>query len=207
MNTRFLLINAGLALTGICMSGCSENKAVEPAAIATTAAVEKPNFGGFDTQLKWGEHLVTIAGCNDCHTPKKMTAMGPVDDSTLMLSGHPEKAPAPDIDRKMVETKGLVVTQDFTAWVGPWGTSYSANLTPDETGLGNCNEDQFVYAIKNSVSKGIAGSRHLMPPMSMMPVKQMSEEELKAVFAYLKTIKPIKNLSVQPTPPVLSRKQ
>ena len=207
MNTRFLLIHAGLVLTAISISGCSGNKPAEPTVAATTAAVEKPNFGGYESQVKWGENLVTIGGCNDCHTPKKMTPMGPVNDSTLMLSGHPEKAPAPDIDRKMVETKGLVVTQDFTAWVGPWGISYSANLTPDETGTGNWKEEQFVYALKNSVNKGLAGSRHLMPPMSMLSVKDMSDGELKAIFAYLRTIKPIKNLSVQPTPPVLSRKQ
>jgi hypothetical protein len=41
----------------------------------------------------------------------------------------------------------------------------------------------------------------------MMPVKHMTDEELKAVFAYLKTIKPIKNVSVQPTPPVVAMKR
>ncbi len=196
----------GLAFTAIFFTGCSENKPTEPAVESTTAA-EKPNFGGYETQVKWGEHLVTIGGCNDCHTPKKMTPMGPVDDSTLLLSGHPEKLPAPDVDRKQMESKGLVVTADFTSWVGPWGISYSANLTPDETGTGNWKEEQFLYAIKNSINKGIAGSRPLMPPMSMMPVKHMTDDELKAIFAYLRTIKPIKNNSVQPTPPALARKQ
>ena len=132
--------------------------------------------------------------------------MGPVDDSTLLLSGHPEQLPAPDVDRKQMESKGLVVTSDFTAWIGPWGITYSANLTPDETGIGNWKEEQFLYAIKNSVSKGIAGSRPLMPPMSMMPVKHMTDEELKAIFAYLKTIKPIRNKSVQPTSPAIAGK-
>ena len=196
----------GLAFTAIFFTGCSEKKPTEPA-VASTTASEKPNFGGYETQVQWGEHLVTIGGCNDCHTPKKMTPMGPVDDSTLRLSGHPEKLPAPNVDRKQMESKGLVVTADFTSWVGPWGITYSANLTPDETGTGNWNEEQFLYAIKNSVSKGIAGSRPLMPPMSMMPVKLMSDEELKAIFSYLRTVKPIKNNSVQPTPPVLARKQ
>ena len=196
----------GLAFTSIFFIGCSENKPDEPAVASTTVA-EKPNFGIYETQAKWGEHLVTIGGCNDCHTPKKMTPMGPVDDSTLILSGHPEKLPAPDVDRKAMESKGLVVTSDFTSWIGPWGISYSANLTPHETGTGSWTEDQFLYAVKNSVSKGLPGARPLMPPMSMMPVKHMTNEELKAIFAYLKTIKPIKNTSVQPTPPVLTSKQ
>ena len=195
-----------LAFIAIFFIACSDNKQAEPVTASTTVA-EKPNFGGYETQVKWGEHLVVIGGCNDCHTPKKMTPMGPVDDTALMLSGHPEKLPAPDVDRKAMESKGLVVTSDFTSWVGPWGISYSANLTPDETGTGHWTESQFLYALRNSVSKGLPGARPLMPPMSMMPVKNMTDEELKAIFAYLRTITPIKNNSVQPTPPVLTRKQ
>ena len=206
MSKSFLPVITGLAFFAACFSACSDNKQTEPAA-TSSAAVEKSNFGGYETQVKWGDHLVAIGGCNDCHTPKNMTPMGPVDDSTLMLSGHPEKLPAPDVDRKATESKGLVVTQDFTSWVGPWGISYSANLTPDETGTGKWTEDQFIYALRNNVSKGLAGGRPLMPPMSMMPVKHMTNDELKAIFAYLRTIKPIKNSSVQPAPPVITRKQ
>lgn len=205
MNKSYLLFITGLVFTATCFTQCSNSKTNESATTSTSDA-EKPNFGGYETQVKWGEHLVTIAGCNDCHTPKKMTPQGPADDSSLMLSGHPEKLPAPEVDRKAMESKGLVVTADFTAWIGPWGITYSANLTPDETGLGNWTEDQFLYAVKNSISKGVAGGRPLLPPMSMMPVKLMSDDELKAIFAYLKTIKPIKNNSVQPTPPVLASK-
>jgi len=195
----------GLAFAAICFPGCSENKPAETT--TTSTATEKSSFGGYESQVKWGEHLVAIGGCNDCHTPKKMTAMGPVDDTTLILSGHPERLAAPDVDRKAMEAKGLVVTTDFTTWIGPWGISYSANLTPDETGTANWTESQFLYALKNMVSKGLPGSRPLMPPMSMMPVKNMTDDELKAIFAYLRTVKPIKNQSVQPTPPVLAQKK
>ena len=205
MSKFFYVLITGLSFGTICFTGCSENKPAD-STVGSTGAEEKPNFGGYETQAKWGEHLVTIAGCNDCHTPKKMTPAGPVDDSSLMLSGHPQKLPAADVDRKEMESKGLIVTSDFTSWTGPWGISYSANLTPDETGTGNWTESQFLYAIKNSISKGIAGSRPLMPPMSMMPVKHMTDDELKAIFAYLKTIRPVKNISVQPTPPVLAAK-
>jgi len=83
---------AGLAFAAIYFAGCSDNKPAESTTPSTAA--EKPSYGGYETQVKWGEHLVAIGGCNDCHTPKKMTAMGPVDDSTLMLSGHPEQLPA-----------------------------------------------------------------------------------------------------------------
>src|SRR3954470_19870170 len=109
----------GLVYAAIFSTGCSNNKSDEHATTSSTETA-KPNFGGYESQVKWGEHLVTIAGCNDCHTPKKMTPMGPADDSTLMLSGHLEKLPAPEVDRKSMESKGLVVTADFTAWSGPW---------------------------------------------------------------------------------------
>ncbi len=201
----FSFLTTCLAFAAIYFTGCSDNKPAE-SGDASTAAAEKPNFGGYESQVKWGEHLVTITGCNDCHTPKKMTPMGPADDSTLFLSGHPEKVPAPEVDRKDIESKGLVVTATFTTWTGPWGISYSANLTPDETGTKSWTEDQFLYALKNKVSKGLAGSRPLMPPMSMMPVNHMTDDELKAIFAYLRTIKPVKNNSVQPTPPMLAAK-
>ncbi|MES2829508.1 MAG: c-type cytochrome [Bacteroidota bacterium] len=206
MNKYLFVLITSLVFGTICFIGCSENKSSE-STVTSTDAVEKPNFGGYETQVKFGEHLVTIGGCNDCHTPKKMTPMGPVDDSTLMLSGHPEKLPAANVDRKEMESKGLIVTADFTSWTGPWGISYSANLTPDETGTGNWTENQFLYALKNSISKGLAGSRPLMPPMSMMPVKHMTDDEMKAIFAYLKTIRPIKNNSVQPTPPMFTAKK
>ncbi len=206
MNKLAMLFNTGMVLTFFCCTGCSNDKPAEPVTATTVAAVEKPDFGGYETQAQWGEHLVTIAGCNDCHTPKKMTPMGPVDDSSLLLSGHPEKMPPPDVDRKQMESKGLVVTATFTSWVGPWGISYAANLTPDQSGTGTWTEDQFVYAIKNMVSKGLPGSRPLMPPMSMMPVKHMKDAELRAIFAYLKTVKPVSNHSIQPAAPVLASK-
>src|SRR5690242_13129606 len=161
MSKSYSCLITGLVIAAVCFTRCSNSTTNEPATTSTasTTEPEKPKFGGYETQVKWGEHLVTIAGCNDCHTPKKMTPTGPADDTTLMLSGHPEKLPAPEVDRKAMESKGLVVTADFTAWIGPWGTTYSANLTPDGTGLGNWKEDQFIYAVKNSISKGLAGGR------------------------------------------------
>lgn len=205
MRKLSLSLIMGLLFIAISFIKCADNNQSQPAG-ESAAGAEKDKFGGYETKEKWGEHLVTIAGCNDCHTPKIMTPQGPVDDSSLLLSGHPSSLPAPDVDRKQAESKGLVITSDFTAWIGPWGITYSANLTPHETGTGNWSEKQFLYAIKNSISKGIPGSRSLMPPMSMMPVKHMTDDELKAIYAYLRTVKPVENNSVQPTPPALAAK-
>lgn len=168
----------------------------------TSDSTPKNNYGGFESQEQWGEHLVNASGCNDCHTPKKMTSMGPVPDSTLLLSGHPSQMPDPDVDRKQIENKGLAATQDLTAWVGPWGISYSANLTSDSTGIGGWTEGQFIYAIREGKFKGLPNSRPLLPPMPWQSFRNFSNDELKAIFAYLKTTKPIKNVVPAPKPPV-----
>lgn len=163
---------------------------------------KKSDFGGFESQVKWGEHLVTIGGCNDCHTPKKMTPQGPVPDESLLLSGHSAQMPKIEIDRKEIESKGLAVTQDLTEWIGPWGVSYSANLTPDETGIGNWQESNFITAVREGKYKGMKNARTLLPPMPWEMFKSMSDDEIKAIFAYLKSIKPVKNLVPAVLPPV-----
>ena len=149
---------------------------------------------------EWGEHLVTIADCNVCHTPKKMTSHGPVLDSTLLLSGHPAGMPKIDSYTDEFARKGLTLALDLTEWVGPWGASYAANLTPDATGLGNWSEEQFMYAIRKGKFKGLPGSRPLLPPMPWETYRFMTDGELKAIFAYLKTVKPVENIV---PPPVL----
>jgi hypothetical protein len=165
-------------------------------------SADKPQHGGFESQVKWGEHIVTVSACHDCHTPKKMGPMGPEDDSTSLLSGHPSSAPLPDIDRAMLESKGFAASNDFTSWVGPWGVSFSANLTSDSTGIGAWKEEQFFVAIREGKYKGLAGSRSLLPPMPWHMYRHMTDDELKAVFAYLKSTKPIKNVVPAPLPPV-----
>ena len=193
-----------LGILGICFAAvlglarCSE-KPTEPAATVETATI---NYGGYDSQVKWGEHLVAICGCTDCHTPKKMGPMGPEPDTSLFLSGHPAQMPPVAIDRKMAESKGIVATNLLTAWVGPWGISYAANLTSDETGIGTWQESNFITAIRKGLFKGIEGARPLLPPMPWQQYRNMTDDELKAIFAYLKSTKPIKNIVPEPTPPV-----
>ena len=163
---------------------------------------EKLQYGGYENQVKWGEHLVIIGGCGDCHTPKKMTPMGPVDDSTLLLSGHPAQLPIPDFDRSIAESKGLFFTQTLTSWIGPWGVSFASNITSDTTGIGVWQEEQFIRALREGVFKGLTGSRPLLPPMPWPSLKHMTDDELKAVFAYLKSTKPIANVVPAALPPV-----
>jgi predicted CxxxxCH...CXXCH cytochrome family protein len=178
-------------------SRCKQSQSDETANKKDSTQVASTANGGFESQVKWGARLVTIAGCNDCHTPKKMGPNGPEDDMSLMLSGHPAQQPPPDFDVKEAAKKGLILTQSFTAWMGPWGITYAANITSDSTGIGMWTEAQFIKALKEKKWMGLDNTRPLMPPMSMMPATLMSDDELKAIFAYLKTTPPIKN--VQPT--------
>lgn len=156
---------------------------------------------GYESVEAYGEHLVTICGCNDCHSPKKMGPNGPEIDSILMLSGYQAKTPAVDVDRKAMAAKGIALTQHFTEWIGPWGVSYTANLTPDETGIGSWNLDQFKMAIRQGKFHGQPTGRTLLPPMPWEMFKHMTDEETAAVFAYLKSLKPVSNLVPPPLPP------
>jgi len=206
MKKSMFFLSSGFALILTCFVSCSESKSeIKEEAVASVAEA-KPDFYGYESQVKWGEHLVTVMGCHDCHTPKKMTEKGPELDLTLALSGHSDKMPVAEVDRKKFEEKGYIVTNDFTSWVGPWGISYAANLTPDETGIGNWTEEQFLTSLKKKIMKGLPGTRPMLPPMAMMPFDQMRDDELKAIFAYLKTGTPIKNIVPEPTPPALARK-
>jgi hypothetical protein len=138
-----------------------------------------------------GKYLVTTMGCNDCHTPFKMGANGPEPDMARMLSGHPE-----DIVIESAPSVGppwmALGSQTFTAWAGPWGISFSANLTPDEeTGIGAWDEQVFVSAMRNG--KMMGAGRPLLPPMPWRWYGQMTDADLAAMFAYLKSIPPITN--------------
>ncbi|TAD94186.1 MAG: diheme cytochrome c-553 [Bacteroidetes bacterium] len=152
-------------------------------------------YGGtYDSELAWGKHLVQVGGCGDCHTPKKMGSMGPEQDSTLLLSGHPANMPPPPYDPKEAAAKGVAATQMLTAWVGPWGISYAGNITSDSTGIGNWKLEQFSKAMREGKYKGLDASRPIMPPMPVESFKHYTDAELGAMFAYLKSTPPIKNV-------------
>ena len=155
---------------------------------------------GYASQAEWGSHLVIICGCNNCHTPKKMTDHGPEPDTNLLLSGHPSEIPPPILLQAQV-SKGLAATYDLTAWQGPWGTSFAANLTPDSTGLGSWSEEQFITCLRQGLYKGLQGSRPIMPPMPIADLSKMTDAELKAMFAFLKTVKPVHNVVPDYQPP------
>lgn len=193
--------------TGSLILAASCGQQTAPATNADAAAANTPaKYGGFESQVKWGEHLVNIGGCNDCHTPKKMGPHGPENDTSLLLSGHPAKMPLPDIDRKIAETKGLAVSNAETAWVGPWGVTFAVNLTPDATGISSSTEEQWMKCVKQGKWMGLDNTRPILPPMPITSLIAMTDDEAKAIFAYLKSIKPIHNEVPAYMPPVTAKK-
>jgi mono/diheme cytochrome c family protein len=158
--------------------------------------------------LSRGKYLVTIGGCHDCHSPKKFGPNGPSLDETLLLSGHPAGSPLPPVDTKALSPGSwLLFSGDITAYIGPWGISYSANLTPDSTtGIGAWSEETFVKTIRTGKHLGQEGGRPILPPMPWQGVAQMTDEDLKAVYTYLQALPPVKNQVPAPVSPVEAAK-
>ena len=87
-----------------------------------------------------------------------------------------------------------------TAHAGGWGVSFTANLTPDKaTGLGAWSVDTFMATIRNG--KHMGSGRPLNPPMLWYNYAKMTDEDLRAVFAYLQTIPAVANKVPEPISP------
>ena len=173
----------GVALAGLALAACQQQqpaaqKLAEPA--MDQAAL-----------VKRGEYIVTTGFCHDCHTPFKMGEKGPEPDMSRALSGHPENlklSPPP----KLPADWPMAFSPTNTAWAGPWGISYSANITSDQnTGIGIWDEAMFFKAIREG--KHMGDGRPILPPMPWPWVAKRTDEDLKAIFAYLKSTTPIAN--------------
>jgi hypothetical protein len=150
-----------------------------------------------------GKYLVTLGGCNDCHSPKIMTPKGPVIDETRPLSGSPAGVPVPAMPDGVLgpDKWGVLASNDLTVWAGPWGVSFTRNLTPDkETGLGSWTEAIFIKALRTG--KDMGEGRPILPPMPWEMIGKATDSDLKAIFAYLQSLKPIKNAIHDPIPPM-----
>ncbi|TDO29309.1 c-type cytochrome [Sediminibacterium goheungense] len=156
-----------------------------------------------DELIARGKYLVTVSGCNDCHSPKIMTQLGPVPDSTKLMSGYPSERGIPTLSEAIAKDQNwMKMSPDATVFVGPWGITFGVNLTPDETtGIGNWTEDVFVKTIRTGKHLGQEGGRPVMPPMPWYMIAKMTDEDLSSVYHYLMSLPPIKNPVPAPIPP------
>jgi hypothetical protein len=150
-------------------------------------------------RVERGAYLVGMMGCNDCHTPWKIGPQGPEPDMTRALTGHPADMvlPPPPAPSGPWIWNGSATN---TAFAGPWGVSFTANLTPDkETGLGNWTEEMFIATMRTARHQG--KGRPILPPMPVKMIGRANDEDLKSIFAYLQSLPPVKNRVPAPIDP------
>lgn len=164
---------------------------------AAADAFAQPTFSA--EQAARGKYIVNSAGCHDCHTPWVMGPKGPEPDMTRMLSGHPEQLVMPPAPK--VPEPWLVIGADTnTAYAGPWGVSFTANLTPDvETGIGRWTLKNFVDTFRTGRRMG--RGRPVLPPMPIHVYNNFNDQDLASVYAYLRTIPAITNRVPEPLAP------
>ena len=134
--------------------------AVPAAAFAIMAAVQPA--AAADPQVARGKYLVTIGGCNDCHTPGSFFGK---PDMTKVLGGS-------DVGFAM-----------------PNGVFVAPNLTPDkETGLGKWTTDQIITAI----TKGERPDKRMLAPiMPYEGLSSLTRSDALAIVAYLRSLPPV----------------
>ncbi|MBC7949812.1 MAG: diheme cytochrome c-553 [Chitinophagaceae bacterium] len=147
-----------------------------------------------DSLVKRGSYLVNAIGCDDCHSPKTFGPQGPELVMDKRFGGHQANTPIGKPNVGVMKDGYMLFGMDLTYAVGPWGMSYAANISSDPTGIGNWTEAQFITAIREGKSKGLKEGRQLLPPMPWFVYKNLDDVDLKAIFAYLKTSKPVNNL-------------
>jgi mono/diheme cytochrome c family protein len=196
-----------LALPALMWTGCSSSEKPQATADTGSASIVAVSNGADEgatgakaqTKVERGAYMVTIGGCNDCHTPMKMGEKGPEPDMTRMLSGHPETLQLPNDPKVEKGWDGMTAATTNTAFHGGWGTSFAMNLTPDSlTGIGTWTEEMFVKTIRTGKHWGVG--RPINPPMPWFNYRHLTDEDISAVYAYLRTIPPVVN-HVQPYRP------
>lgn len=159
-------------------------------AILLTAAAgseaQQRGGGAAATPVERGRYLVTITGCHDCHSPKVKGGMTP--DPARPLSGRPSTTPLPSTMDGEIHT-----SLDLTAWTGPWGWSVASNLTPEKaTGLPGRGYTEATFLQTMRSGKKPNGTQ-MLPPMPVEVYQNLTDDDLKAIWAYLQTLKPISN--------------
>lgn len=166
----------------------------------TPSVAAQENRGVEPSRVERGAYLVRTMGCHDCHTPWKLGPRGPEPDMARALTGHPSDLVMPPPPALPPGPWQWVAAGTNTAFAGPWGVSFTANLTPDpETGLGKWTEAMFVATMKTGRHEG--KGRPLLPPMPYRVVAELSDQDIRSLFAYLQSLAPVRNRVPAPIDP------
>jgi hypothetical protein len=193
MKPTELVVTTAIFASAVVLTGV-----LATASVNATPASQPVAVGG--DRVVRGKYLVDIMGCHDCHTPWKIGPNGPEMDMSRALTGHPQDLKMPPGPALPPGPWMATAAATMTAWSGPWGTSFTMNLTPDkETGLGDWTEEQFIATMKTGRDRG--KGRPLLPPMPYFNLGRLSDEDIRSVFAYLQSLPPVKNRVPQPIDP------
>ncbi len=188
----------GMAFLAITLINACNNQATESK--ETTAAAPSA-----EDNLKEGERLVASLDCEICHSPKRMGPKGPEIIPELRFGGHQAGSALPPYDEATVKAGWVLFAPDFTSMIGPWGQSYTGNISSDSTGIGMWTEEQFKKVIREGKFKGLDNTRPILPPMPWEAYKHLTDDEISKIFAFLKSTKPVKNVvpaaKINPPPP------
>ena len=137
-----------------------------------------------------GAYLMAAMGCHDCHSPHDRTGQM---ISGRELSGHPEGAPLAQWDPSLLERNILMtVSPTLTSFGGPWGVSVATNITPDrETGIGNLTAEALIRSWRSGRHWQVA--RHILPPMPAPAFSNLSDDDIRALHAFLMSLPATKN--------------
>lgn len=187
-----------VAFSIFALTYCAETSEPPATEVAEETAAPAPTH---EDTVKRGAYLVTLMGCHDCHSPKRMGPKGPEDIPELAYSGYQASNAFVMPNTAAVKQGWAMLNSDFTSFVGPWGVSFTANLTSDETGIGNWTFEQFKRALKEGKYKGLEAGRPLLPPMPWFNFVNAKDEDLWAMYSFFKSTKPVKNVVPPPIPP------
>lgn len=122
----------------------------------------------------------------------------PIPDLSRAFSGHPEGAPDPA--GAYAKPDIGVIGPTFTSFALAFGIVYAANITSDPTtGIGSWKEETFVRSMRTGKHAGVG--RPILPPMPWYNLLGATDEDLRAMFAFLMTTKPVKNAVPKPKVP------
>ena len=150
----------------------------------TSTGAQQRGAESANAVVERGKYLVGITGCHDCHSPK---IKGMTPDMDRALSGRPSTTALPSKTENEVHA-----SLDLTAWTGPWGQTVASNLTPDPaTGIGTrYTEASFIQTMRTGKKPN---GTMIQPPMPSEVYQHMTDADLRAIYQYLRTLKPIRN--------------